>query len=102
MTDSMPISSARQIGEFLNGGRLSRILPEPRSRIGSTFGAVLQGVGKAVSGASSAVSIDPEYRDLIETQMEFQRQMQLVSLHSNIEKSRHEAKMAAIRNVRSG
>ena len=52
--------------------------------------------------AGVATGIMPEYMALINAQLEAQRQMQLVSLYSNIEKSKHETQMAAVRNIRAG
>jgi len=75
--------------------------PEPQSRVGFDFRAILDRVGGLVGQATGMGGIDPRYHDLLTKQMEMQEQLQLVSMHSNIEKSRHESKMAAIRNVRS-
>jgi len=75
--------------------------PEPKSRVGFDFRAILEQVGGLVGQASGLGGIDSRYHDLLNKQMEMQEQLQLVSMHSNIEKSRHESKMAAIRNVRS-
>src|SRR5437868_1372733 len=89
----------------LAGGALSlaRIAPEPRSRNGASFSTV------ARSLSSDYFTSDPgfgqimgQYQDLINTQIETQTQMQLVSMESNILKSEHETQMAAIRNVRVG
>ena len=79
---------------------LLRFIPEPKSRLASTFGNVLQGIGSAVSGVGSGL-IDPTYQSLINKQIEVQQQLQLVSMESNIERSRHESKMAAVRNLRA-
>lgn len=82
---------------------LARLLPEPKNRIGETFRKVMEGAGSAVlRGASSLTSINPEFMNLINQQIAVQMQMQLVSLHSNLLKSKHETEMAAIRNVRVG
>ena len=40
--------------------------------------------------------------ELLETQMQFQMEMAAVNLVSNIERSKHEAKMSVIRNIRVG
>ncbi|NBW41699.1 hypothetical protein EBR25_11960 [bacterium] len=79
--------------------------PEPRSKLRLNFQSIVSGMSNLVgNGARAAISgtIDPMYSSLMSEQIAMQQQMQLVSLHSNIEKSRHEAKMAAIRNVRAG
>jgi hypothetical protein len=51
---------------------------------------------------SAVTGVEPIYQDLLDKQIEIQLQMQLVTLESNIEKSRHETQMAAIRNIRAG
>lgn len=77
--------------------------PEPRNTVGSVFGSLL-GVAKSALGGAvpTSVGIEPEYASLLSEQLHQQEQMQLVSLYSNIEKSKHETQMAAIRNVRAG
>ncbi|MCB0320099.1 MAG: hypothetical protein KDD60_04180 [Bdellovibrionales bacterium] len=87
-----------------NSSGLVRIPPEPRSRIGFDFSSILQGISGLASAAigTQTGGIQPQYLALINKQIEMQEQMQLVSLTSNIEKSRHESRMAAVRNVRAG
>jgi len=83
-------------------GALGRFMPEPKSRIGSTFQRLLKGAGSVLSTQGSAfIGIDPQYQELLTKQMEVQQQLQLVSMHSNVEKSKHESKMSAIRNMRA-
>jgi hypothetical protein len=109
-----PSSRGANIGEItmtkISAGSSDVYLPvsgmklfgaEPRSSLAQGFRSVLSGVGSALGTASSIAGVDPLYSDLLSQQMEMQKQLQLVSLHSNVEKSRHESKMAAIRNVRS-
>lgn len=81
---------------------LARFLPEPRSAIASAFRGVVRGVEAALSEPGSEGALNAEYADLINRQIAVQEQMQLVSMESNIEKSRHETQMAAIRNIRAG
>lgn len=97
-------------------GPLLRLLPEPVSRLGSAFRSIFAGVsGSGASGAGGfggggslgldsgfADQIDPGYRELLQMQIEAQKQLTLVSMASNIEKSKHETEMAAIRNIRVG
>ncbi|MBX7143313.1 MAG: hypothetical protein K1X79_02570 [Oligoflexia bacterium] len=81
----------------------SRFLPEPTSRLSSVFSSILQGITGAAKSASGLFSgIDSGYVELLNKQIESQQQMQLVSMESNVEKSKHETQMAAIRNVRVG
>lgn len=100
--DNIKSSVQQSVAQIKAQLGLNRFTPEPTSSISKTFKSLLAGASSAFSGTvSNVVSIDPAYAQLIEKQMEVQQQMQLVSLHSNIEKSKHETKMAAVRNVRT-
>ena len=85
---------------------LEKLLPEPRTSSGVSFSSIIKSLGSAAASGASAVAgagtIQPLYQDLINKQIEMQQQMQLVSLVSNIEKSKHETQMAAVRNVKAG
>jgi hypothetical protein len=82
---------------------LGRFIPEPRTSAAVSFKNFTANVGAAMSQAAGvATGIMPEYMALINAQLEAQRQMQLVSLYSKIEKSKHETQMAAVRNIRAG
>jgi len=82
---------------------LERFKPEPKSRLGLSFGDVVQGATKVASDALGFIpGLDSSYTSLLNKQIETQQQMQMVSMESNIEKSKHETQMAAIRNVRVG
>ena len=99
---SQVTNSPLALGAYLSSSKLQRFIPEPKSRLGVSFDAVLNKVGSALGSAGSALSgVPTEYTELLEKQLEMQHQLQVVSMHSNIEKSRHEARMAAVRNVRS-
>lgn len=75
--------------------------PEPRSNLRSSMTQIMGGVVNAISGgASSFAGIDGGFTQLLQQQMEAQAQMQMVSMSSNIEKSKHETSMAPIRNTR--
>ncbi len=91
---------------LIDAAGLARYIPEPQNRLGfglSSIGSVVGGLASTLGGGSApSGTISPEYRDLLERQIEIQTQMQLVSMESNIEKSRHETQMAAIRNIRVG
>ena len=72
-----------------------RYLPEP----------IASGVDFASSLAQASretfeIGVSPEFQELIDKQIEVQTEMQQVSFTSNIERSRHETNMAAIRNIR--
>lgn len=88
------------VSQYDASSSLERFQPEPKNRLGLDFSAVLNGVVGAA--ASTFSGVDPGYVALINKQIETQQQMQLVSMESNIEKSKHETQMAAIRNVRVG
>ncbi len=76
-------------------GTLARnILPEPAAQ-GVDFVDRIMGARNVTT-----VDISPEYRDLINKQIEIQTQLQEVTFLSNIERTNHEAKMAPVRNIR--
>ena len=78
---------------------LKRIMPEPTSSY--TFKNVVSAIKSVISDTSTPLlGINSEYAELINKQMEMQEQMLLVSMVSNIEKTTHETKMAAVRNIR--
>jgi hypothetical protein len=85
----------------VSDNRLTRFLP---NSVGGTLRQVV-GVGGDVVRAllpksATSASIDPAYQVILEQQMELQRQMLLVSMHSNLEKTRHDIQMAPVRNIR--
>lgn len=95
------ITGSSILGMASSSTAIERLLPEPKSRLSIDFRSVLNGVLGAVSGtASSVTGIDQGYVQLLNKQIETQQQMQLVTMESNVEKSRHETLMSAIRNVR--
>jgi ABC-type methionine transport system permease subunit len=57
--------------------------------------------GSAVSGAITGGGLG-EYAALLEMQREMQRELLTVTMLSNIERSKHEGKMAFARNIRVG
>ena len=90
----------------LAAASLGRFIPEPRTSPAVSFSSALSRAGSLLgaglgAGLGAATGIDSQFQGLIDQQIALQIQMQLVSLHSNIEKSRHETAMAAIRNVRT-
>ena len=85
----------------VSDNRLSRFLP---NNVGGTLRQVV-GVGGDIirtllPKSATSASIDPAYQAIIEQQMELQRQMLLVSMHSNLEKTKHDIQMAPVRNIR--
>ena len=74
----------------------SSFLPQPLSS-GVNFASQL------LPGQSSqVVDISPSYQALIDQQIQVQLEQQQVTFASNMEKSRHESRMAAVRNIRVG
>ncbi len=86
---------------FKNGTGALRFAPEPKTGMSRGFRSALDAAENVVSaGASVLLGLDPKYEALLQKQLHVQEQMQLISLRSNIEKSKHDSKMAAIRNIR--
>lgn len=76
----------------------TRMDPEPKS----DFLKSMYEFGSKVAEGALAVTIDPEYAALLQKQLEVQQQLQMVSMESNLLRSRHETDMAPIRNIRVG
>ncbi len=93
--------------DFVNSA--SNYLPEPAVTGMGFLQDVASGIGniaaKAVGtvasqGVGEAFDISGDYMSLIAQQNELQRELQLVSMISNIDRSKHETMMAPIRNLR--
>ena len=85
---------------------LGRFIPKPRTS-GASFTTTIQNIGKSLVGLSADAAglsgeLDPLYQNLIQMQLDAQKQMLLMSTVSNIEKTRHETQMVAARNIRVG
>ena len=96
------VAAIAQGGAQIISKGLGRFIPEPQNGVTAPFKAMLSSVANSVSGGTVFPGVDGDYTNLLNTQIEMQQQMQLVSLYSNIEKSRHETQMAAVRNIRAG
>ena len=59
---------------------------------GSVSGSLVGNVARTITGGS--------FEDLISQQIHIQQELQTATMMSNTEKSKHEAKMAPIRNIR--
>ncbi len=57
--------------------------------------------GGLLGGAGSVLDVGT-LTSLLQQQIQVQREMQVISMHSNIAKSQHEAEMAPVRNMRVG
>lgn len=99
-----PLAIAKTVPSITGtASQLKRYQPEPKSRVKFTdvLKQVAHGVKNTVSQATGySVAIDPEYQQFLEKQMEFQEQMMMVSMVSNSERTKHETRMAAVRNLR--
>jgi len=80
----------------------ARYLPEPASTGMGLFKDVMNAVRGAAGGFIGGVptSSTGDFADLIALQIEAQEKMQTTTMLSNIEKSKHESKMSALRNIR--
>ena len=76
------------------------IMPEPKSSISNTFGSVLRSAASVASTATGLGGVGSEIYTLLDQQVEIQREMQTITMLSNIERSKHEMKMGPIRNMR--
>lgn len=94
-------------GQFLGqitsaASHAARYLPEPASKGVGIFRDVMEVVSSAadtvVGGVDNVATGD--FAELIQLQIEAQQEMQTTTMVSNIEKSKHESKMSAIRNIR--
>ena len=83
-------------------GTARQYLPEPASTGVGLFQDILGGVAKLTGSDVGGVPMQTtgDFASLIQMQIDAQKEMQSVTLVSNLEKSHHESKMAAIRNVR--
>jgi hypothetical protein len=81
-------------------------LPEPAVSKSSGFWNVLNSAKDLALGAVGGVPANMggsnfgELRQLIDLQVQVQTEMQAVTMISNVEKSKHESKMSALRNVK--
>ena len=84
-------------------GNLSAYYPEPSSTGMGVFQDVLSVVKTAAQGIGGVpLEATGGFAELIQAQIQAQIEMQTTSMVSNIERSKHESKMAAIRNIRMG
>ena len=97
------------ISQSIKPATAARYLPEPASTSSAwSFRSVMKTVrdvaADAVGGAVGGVSqgIGGDFGELINAQIAAQEEMQTTTMVSNVEKSKHESKMAAIRNIRVG
>lgn len=65
--------------------------------VGPALGAIGAVTGGAAGGASTSFN---RQRELLNLQNQIQQEAQIINMISNINKAKHEASMAAIRNVK--
>ena len=82
--------------------RAAQYLPEPKLSTRQVFDGIFSTISKvaSVGGVPSAATGD--FASLINQQIEAQKELQSTTMVSNIERSKHETKMSAIRNIRVG
>ena len=82
---------------------VARYLPEPAATGVGLFKDVMDVVGSVAGSVVGGVpgSATGDFAELINLQIAAQEEMQTTTMVSNIEKSKHESKMSAIRNVRT-
>jgi len=96
-------SGVRTAADLINGA--GTFSPRPS---GSNFSTVLRNAVEGVAGIGSnfiggvSGNVFGDLKELLDLQVQTQARMQSLSMMSNIERSKHEARMAAIRNVRTG
>jgi hypothetical protein len=83
-------------GRYLPTPSTSSTFEDAARFVQNLLGVSVSSVGAAVSG------VDPSMQNLINAQLEVQKQMMLTSMISNVHKSRHETEMAPVRNIRVG
>lgn len=88
------------LGLSVGGSMLARALPEPRSSL-SQWGQAAVNTGMGAVGTLLGTG-GSELTDLLNMQIQIQREMQVISMASNIAKSQHEMEMAPTRNMRVG
>ena len=95
----MNMLHTQAISRLASKRALGRFIPEPKGS-GSAFRDVVDVVAGVGKGAAAAAGLDTSLQGLLTQQMELQQQMMTVSMHSNVEKTRHDTRMAPVRNLR--
>ena len=85
---------------------LDRIPPKPPTSVGfsAAMGWVKNMLGSFADTTTGLTGsgLNGDYSSLLAAQMQMQKEMMVVSMISNVEKSRHETQMAPVRNIRVG
>jgi hypothetical protein len=107
MSEIISVNSAAPVaGNSIGTNKPSSGSTSPGGQSFSDFlSGVVSGANNLVSDglsvAGSGLGSSTDLFGLIELQRQIQFEMETVSMISNIEKSRHESRMSAIRNVRA-
>lgn len=82
--------------------RAAQYLPEPN--ISGSLSNIVQSFTRVAAETIGNVPgmVSGDFGALISKQIEAQKELQATTMVSNIERSRHETKMSAIRNIRVG
>ncbi len=95
--------ASAQLGASAAGQLGSAGAPEPAVTGTGMFSDVMDAVGTVAEAGLSGIPLGlaGEYGPLLALQLKMQQELEATTLLSNIEKTKHEAKMASIRNIRS-
>ena len=88
------------VRHFLDTSHLQRFIPEPKNGLSMSFRKALEGAKASGTGQNSLEEMPTELNELLAMQLEMQEEMMRVSMISNISRTEHETKMAAVRNMR--
>lgn len=95
------INGLATVQQFLSGSSLERFTPEPANGLSSNFRKALRAAKGVVNTVDATLGgITGEMGELLAQQKEMQEQMMKISLVSNVMRTEHETKMAAVRNLR--
>lgn len=84
---------------------LLQFAPEPKSNVKIDFAGFLRSLAATAGGTITAglpgLGSVVDFQELLNKQIELQTQLQAITMQSNIERTRHESSMAALRNFRA-
>ena len=85
------------------GNNIANNIAGPAVPGADLFSGVMDAVGTVAEAALSGIPLGMagDYGPLLALQLKMQQELEATTLLSNIEKTKHEAKMASIRNIRS-
>ena len=103
MSDITTLSNSATGGTAQLSGAAVDYAPEPAVTGTGMFNDVMDAVGTVTEAGMSDIPLGMagDYGPLLALQLKMQQELEATTLLSNIEKTKHEAKMASIRNIRS-